>query len=63
MWPARVRGDQHVLPEMQIVLDVAEAATLHPSPVGRWRKISPPTVLTPPVEDDRYLLALPERVL
>ena len=63
MWPVRVRADQHVLPEGQIVLDVAEAATLHPSPVGRRREISPPTVLTSPVEEDRYLLALPERVL
>jgi hypothetical protein len=63
MRPARLRADQDVLPQVKIILEVGEAATLHPSPVGGYREPSPPTVLTPSIEDDGYLRAVTERML
>jgi hypothetical protein len=63
MWPARVRPDQHVIPKAQILLDVGEAAPLHPSPVARYGETSPPPVLTPPVEEDGDFLTVSEGLL
>jgi hypothetical protein len=60
MRPARVRPDQHVLAVAQIVLDIGEAAPLHPSPIVRDSDHSTPLVLPSPVEDDGDLLALPK---
>ena len=63
MRPPRVRADQHVLAEAGILRNVGEGAPLHPPPVFRYWEISPPPVLTAAIEDDRDLLACPEREL
>jgi hypothetical protein len=48
---------------LKIILDLGKAATLHPSSVGRDCDTVPPTILTPPVEDDGDLRAVSERLL
>jgi hypothetical protein len=63
MRPTVVWADQYVFPQAQIVLDVGEAATLNPSPVGRDWLDAPATFFPPPVEDDGYFPAFTELVL
>jgi hypothetical protein len=58
-----VRADQHVFPQVKILLDVVNAAPLNPSQVGFHRPDCAPPLLTPPVEKDVHPLAAPECLL
>jgi len=61
MRPAIVRADQHVLSYAQIILDVGEAATVVPSSICSHGLDPLPTLSLPPVQENGYAFAVPER--